>query len=60
MKKQELINLIRKHGIEKKNAIMLISDLLHVSMEEAKEIYHDEFERRQSVSMIDGHIDGEE
>ena len=60
MNEKELMELIRKHGIEKKNAIMLISDILHVPMEEAKEIYHDEFERRQSVSMIDGHIDGEE
>ena len=45
MTEQEIFNRIRRNGIEKSKAIILIADFLVKSKQEAREIYENEFER---------------
>ena len=44
MNKDEVLSLIKKNKIEKKKAVILISDFLVKSKKEAEEIYKKEFE----------------
>ena len=44
MNRKEIIKLIKRNGNSRKEAIILISDFLVTTMEEAEKIYEEEFE----------------
>lgn len=44
MNRKEVIWMIKRNGNGRKEAIILISDFLVTTMEEAKKIYEEEFE----------------
>ena len=44
MSRQEVISMIKRNGHSKKHAVILISDFLVKSREEATRIYEEEFE----------------
>lgn len=43
MNRKEIIQLIKRNGNSRKEAIILISDFLVTTMEEAEKIYEEEF-----------------
>ena len=45
MNKKEIIELIKKNGNKRKEAIILISDFLVISRKKAEKIYEEEFEK---------------
>lgn len=47
MNRKEVIRLIKRNRNTRKEAIILISDFLVTTMEEAEKIYQEEFENEQ-------------